>query len=146
MRTGRRTIEPQQRVELDGRRRLLELYRKNLDLRADPAPVIERTDGVTASFLKELRRRAALLSAEEAAERHAAPIVENRHLRAALDELLDDRNQLTRRIAGGGPTRGGHTVPPQLEETPPRQGKPPRRDWRLTIPLPVVPPRWSSFA
>ena len=35
-----------------------------LDL-ADPDAVIERTEGVTASFLKELLRRAALFAADE---------------------------------------------------------------------------------
>jgi hypothetical protein len=38
-----------------------------LDL-ASPADVIARTEGVTASFLKELLRRAAMYAAEEAAE------------------------------------------------------------------------------
>jgi cell division protease FtsH len=48
------------------RRRLLELYRGGLLL--DPAHLdraVERTEGATASFLKELLRRAALLAADE---------------------------------------------------------------------------------
>ncbi len=43
------------------RRRLFELYCKGVDLRvtdADVEKVLERTDGVTASFFKELLRRA----------------------------------------------------------------------------------------
>jgi ATP-dependent 26S proteasome regulatory subunit len=96
--------------DADGRRRLLELYRRGLDLRADLAPVVARTDGVTASFLKELLRRAALGAAEEAAAADAgspaAITVEDRHLAAALDELFDDRHQLTRRTIGGAPPPG----------------------------------------
>jgi len=66
---------------------------------------VQRTEGVTASFLKELLRRAALAAAEGSATGEldaAAPIVvEDRHLRAALDELFDDRHQLTRLTVGG---------------------------------------------
>jgi hypothetical protein len=67
---------------------------------------VHRTEGVTASFLKELLRRAALAAAEATSASGestvAAPIVvEDRHLGAALDELLDDRHQLTRLTVGG---------------------------------------------
>jgi ATPase family associated with various cellular activities (AAA) len=93
------------RPDADGRRRLLELYRRELDLRADLAAVVERTEGVTASFLKELLRRAALAAAEGAASEASGAVtpivVEDRHLAAALDELLDDRHQLTRLSVGG---------------------------------------------
>ncbi len=48
------------------RRRLLRLDQGNLDLDlADPDAVITRTEGVTASFLKELLRRGALNAADE---------------------------------------------------------------------------------
>jgi ATP-dependent 26S proteasome regulatory subunit len=48
------------------RRRLLRLYQGNLELDlTDPGAVIARTEGVTASFLKELLRRAALTAAGE---------------------------------------------------------------------------------
>jgi hypothetical protein len=76
--------------------------------------VIERTEGVTASFLKELIRKAALLACEDAtgtplaagdqaapATGEAAPIrVTDDHMTAALDQLLDSRNQLTRVLLG----------------------------------------------
>ena len=50
------------------RRRLVRLYQGEvvLDL-AEPERVIERTEGVTASFLKELIRKAALLGCEDGA-------------------------------------------------------------------------------
>jgi hypothetical protein len=48
------------------RLRLLRLYQRNLVLDLpDPEPVIARTEGVTASFIKELLRRAALRAARE---------------------------------------------------------------------------------
>jgi len=47
--------------DAEARRRLLELYRGSLVLDlSDPDDVITRTEGVTAAFLKELLRRAAL--------------------------------------------------------------------------------------
>ena len=49
----------------EARRRLVELYRRGLDLdetRLDE--VLDRTEGVTASFLKELLRRAAVVAAD----------------------------------------------------------------------------------
>jgi ATP-dependent 26S proteasome regulatory subunit len=56
----------------DARRRLIELYRGSLVLDlADPEVVITRTEGVTASFLKELLRRAALVAAERALARRS---------------------------------------------------------------------------
>ena len=50
--------------DAEARRRLIELYGRGLSLRLDDVDaVIERTDGVTASFVKELMRKAALVSA-----------------------------------------------------------------------------------
>ena len=49
----------------EARRRLVELYRRGLELDDSPARhVLDRTDGVTASFLKELLRRAAVVAAD----------------------------------------------------------------------------------
>ena len=88
----------------EARRRLVELYRRGLELddsRLDT--VLDRTDGVTASFLKELLRRAAVVAAdreESAASRRAAVHVSADDLDAALDDLLDTRNRMTRRALG----------------------------------------------
>jgi hypothetical protein len=88
--------------DADARRRLLRLYQGTLDLDlADPETEITRTEGVTASFLKELLRRAALRAATEPGE---ALRVTDEHMTAALDELLDTRNQLTR-VLLGAPSR-----------------------------------------
>ena len=105
--------------DADARRRLLSLYSRSLPLRLTDSQtdeIIERTDGVTASFIKELLRRAMLESVHEdpgAAEVTAA------HTARALDDLLDAQQQLTRSLLGVGndptnlPAGGGvGTLPP----------------------------------
>jgi SpoVK/Ycf46/Vps4 family AAA+-type ATPase len=100
--------------DADARRRLMRLYQHDLVLDlASPAAVIAQTEGVTASFLKELLRRAAIYAAEDAAgqgpgaagdrdDAAGGPLtVRDAHMNAALDELLDSRNQLTRALLGG---------------------------------------------
>ena len=65
--------------------------------------MLDRTDGVTASFLKELLRRAAVVAADRegtAARRRTAVRVSADDLDAALDDLLDTRNRMTRRALG----------------------------------------------
>jgi len=78
--------------DADARRRLLELYkgRLRLHLTTDDR-VIERTDGVTASFLKELLRKTALVAADEDPDGEGPLTVNDRHLDAALDSLLGAR-------------------------------------------------------
>jgi hypothetical protein len=103
------------------RQQLIGLYRGGLALDlTDPDAPVRRTEGVTASFLKELLRRAALLAAERSAatpEDAAAPEdeaaagagaagaeplrVTNADMAGALDQLLDVRNQLTQTLLGG---------------------------------------------
>ena len=96
--------------DADGRRRLLELYRGRLDMDLSGAEgLIERMEGVTASFVKELIRRAALIAVRERTEPDtSAPLrVTLAHLDAALDILAGARHQLTRRLLG---------APDQLQE------------------------------
>jgi ATP-dependent 26S proteasome regulatory subunit len=94
--------------DAEGRRRLLELYGAGLDLRLrDVGSVVSRTDGVSPAFVKELLRKAALTALEEeGADRDAgaderAILVEDRHVHAALDELLAAGAVLTRVLLGG---------------------------------------------
>jgi SpoVK/Ycf46/Vps4 family AAA+-type ATPase len=121
--------------DADARRRLLRLYQGNLELDlADPDAVITRTEGVTASFLKELLRRAALRAADEAGPPAAGqapgagpPLrVTDAHLSAALDELLDAGNQLTRVLLGapGQAPLGTDAVIPDPGRRPPRRPRP----------------------
>jgi hypothetical protein len=90
------------------RERLLALYGRGVPLELtgeDIAAAIERTEGVTASFLKELIRRAVL----EALHDDAAPdndtgltAVTGAHLARALDDLLDSAQGVTRTLLGVG--------------------------------------------
>jgi ATP-dependent 26S proteasome regulatory subunit len=91
----------------DARRRLFDLYRGRLAVdtsRLDD--VITRTEGVTASFLKELLRRAALLAATREGEADGELRVSADDLAGALDELLDTRNAMTRTLLGSAPAVG----------------------------------------
>ena len=104
----------------DARKRLLSLYGRSVPLAlsdADTLEIVERTDGVTASFLKELLRRAVL---EWLHDDPAAPMVSAAHTARALDDLLDSGQQLTRSLLGVGndpdslPAGGGiGSLPPQ---------------------------------
>jgi hypothetical protein len=84
------------------RERLLTLYGRDVPLAitdADVATAVERTDGTTASFLKELIRRAVL---EALHDDPALPAVTGAHLAAALDDLLDAAQGVTRTLLGVG--------------------------------------------
>ncbi|MFF8812280.1 AAA family ATPase [Streptomyces pactum] len=96
-----------------GRRRLLELYGGPLGLDdAATESVVDRTEGTTASFTKELVRRTVLFAAERDSE-----VVEVADLTAALDELLSDRDALTRRLLGvPDPARGRGDLDDELDE------------------------------
>ncbi|MFW3172030.1 AAA family ATPase [Geodermatophilus sp. CPCC 206100] len=85
----------------DARRALFELYRGDLAMDVSGLDeVLDRTDGVTASFLKELIRRAALFAAERSPAGSGALSVSAADLASALDELLDTRNAMTRTLLG----------------------------------------------
>jgi hypothetical protein len=88
------------------RRALLELYRGSLVLDGvDLDAVIERTEGVTAPFLKEMLRKAALLAADDdgdsGGDTGGVIRVTAAHLDLALNQLLDSRSALTRTLLGG---------------------------------------------
>ena len=86
------------------RQALIELYRGDLDLDVgDYGPVLARTEGVTASFLKELLRRAAMVAIANNGTGHGRIRVTDLEMNAALDELLDTASPLTRSLLGGGP-------------------------------------------
>ncbi|MGH3246135.1 MAG: hypothetical protein ACRDOI_07995, partial [Trebonia sp.] len=98
------------------RERLLALYGRGVPLALTPediATVVERTDGTTASFLKELIRRSVLESlhapqqtAGDGTARssdHGGPTtVTGEHLARALDDLLDSAQGVTRTLLGVG--------------------------------------------
>jgi len=84
------------------RARLLALYGRDVPLAltdADVATAVERTDGTTASFVKELIRRAVL---EALHEDPSLTAVTGAHLSRALDDLLDSAQAVTRTLLGVG--------------------------------------------
>jgi SpoVK/Ycf46/Vps4 family AAA+-type ATPase len=106
---------------------LLALYGRGVPMTLtaeDIATAVERTDGTTASFLKELIRRSVLEAlhdtqgpagetaddgtagrtdngADEATD-HGVPMVTGAHLARALDDLLDSAQGVTRTLLGVG--------------------------------------------
>lgn len=88
--------------DAEGRERLLALYGRSLPLRlteAETHEIVERTEGVTASFVKELLRRAML---EALHDNPSEPVVTAAHTGRALDDLLDADQTLTRSLLGVG--------------------------------------------
>jgi hypothetical protein len=84
------------------RERLLTLYGQNVLLELTGEDVnlaVERTDGTTASFLKELIRRSVL---EALHDDPALTAVTGAHLARALDDLLDAAQAVTRTLLGVG--------------------------------------------
>ena len=82
--------------DTEGRRALIQLYAGELFSDAAVDDAAAGTDGTTASFAKELVRRAVLLAAASGVD----PADE--HLATALTVLLDDNEALTRSLLGVG--------------------------------------------
>jgi hypothetical protein len=88
--------------DASARERLLALYGQNVPLALTEEDVnlaVERTDGTTASFLKELIRRSVL---ESLHDDPALTTVTGAHLARALDDLLDAAQAVTRTLLGVG--------------------------------------------
>ena len=104
--------------DAEGRVRLFHLYGGGLgidQLSADDiAGAVDATDGRTATYLREVVRRAALIVAES--QPTGALQVDGAALLAAASELLDDRAALTRALLGG---------PEEPDAQPPVGGPPP---------------------
>ena len=92
-----------QAPDRDGRRRLLRLYGTDLGVAAltnqDLQLTVDATDGRTATYLREVVRRAALLVADRQPEGQLR--VDGLLLAEAAQQLLDDRSALTRALLGG---------------------------------------------
>ena len=99
------------------REQLFHLYARDLALDADLEPVVTGTEGVTASFVKEMIRRTVLASLR-AGER--PPVLRDAHFAEVLTEMNGQHQALTRTLLGVGPGEdaaagadpGGRLVPP----------------------------------
>jgi len=79
------------------RRQLLELYAGQLPFGPDALQTAaEQTEGATASFAKELVRRAVLTAAQD-----EEPLTDS-HLLSALGEMTSEAETFTRTLLGGG--------------------------------------------
>jgi ATP-dependent 26S proteasome regulatory subunit len=85
------------------RERLFGLYVRDLALDADMEPVVAGTEGVTASFVKEMIRRTVLASLR-AGER--PPVLRDAHFTEVLAEMNGERQALTRSLLGVDPGEG----------------------------------------
>lgn len=79
----------------DGRRKLLALYAEEIELDGDSEQqLVQRSEGATGAMIKELMRQATLRAALGGASASAADVL------SILDELLQERGALTRRLLG----------------------------------------------
>jgi ATP-dependent 26S proteasome regulatory subunit len=79
-----------------GREQLLRLYGRGVQLTDDLTEIVTATDGVTASFVKELIRRAVLRVID------TDPItVDSSALRFEFDAMQQEHNTVTRSLLGG---------------------------------------------
>ncbi|HEY7200926.1 MAG TPA: AAA family ATPase [Candidatus Dormibacteraeota bacterium] len=102
--------------DAEGRARLLELYARGLRLDGvDPARFVERTEGASPAYIKELLRKSVLLAAEDG----ATGVITAARLDAAIDELAEG-GRLAERILGFRPD------PPDAGPPGPPPGRPPR--------------------
>jgi DNA polymerase III delta prime subunit len=81
------------------RERLLRVYARDLTVDADLDQVVAGTDGVTASFIKEMIRRTVLASLR-AGER--PPVLRGSHFTGVLAEMNSEHQALTRSLLGAG--------------------------------------------
>ncbi len=93
-----------------GRRRLLRLYAQQIELDADAErQLVERSEGVTGAFIKELMRQATLRAAIDGTTPSGPDVVR------IIDGLLADRETLTRRLLGQPADGDAPTTPPSPE-------------------------------
>ena len=86
--------------DADCRRRLLDLYSNSLTVELENWDlIIESTAGVSAAFIRELIRKAALFAADDSPLENDL-VVSSRHLDAALHEMIAVGGELTRSLLG----------------------------------------------
>jgi ATP-dependent 26S proteasome regulatory subunit len=94
------------------RERLIRVYARDLVIDGDLADVIAQTEGVTASFIKEMIRRTVLVSLR-AGDRPA--VLRSAHFAAVMGEMNAEHQTLTRSLLGAG-ADGGESLSSPVEE------------------------------
>jgi hypothetical protein len=87
------------RPDLRCRERLLQVYARGLSVDADLARVAADTDGITASFIKEMIRRTVLVSLRDGDH---PPVLRGSYFAEVLAEMNSERHALTRSLLGVG--------------------------------------------
>ncbi len=91
------------------RERLIRVYARDLTVDADLEPVVAGTEGVTASFIKEMIRRTVLVSLRAGEN---PPVLRGSHFAAVLTEMTSERHALTRSLLGSDSAGGTEREPP----------------------------------
>ncbi|GLX92717.1 ATP-binding protein [Herbidospora sp. NBRC 101105] len=92
------------------RERLVRLYTRDRPVEADVAAIVAATEGVTASYIKELLRRVVLTALRR--DEHA---LTDAHFAEVLDRMADDGESLTRALLGGAAKPGEVRAKARLE-------------------------------
>jgi hypothetical protein len=83
------------------RARLIDLYSDGMQVRlSDREALLSKTDGVSAAFIRELMRKAALFAAESGANTGDNLVIEDTHINDALHELVVEGGELTQQLLG----------------------------------------------
>jgi hypothetical protein len=90
------------RPDLRCRERLLQVYARGLGVDADFARVAGDTEGITASFIKEMIRRTVLVSLRNG---DRPPVLRDAYFAEVLAEMNSERHALTRSLLGVGTDR-----------------------------------------
>lgn len=101
----------------EGRRRLLDLYARGIELRGvDVGDIADRIEGASPAYVKELLRKAALLAVTDHRREGDGAVVTADHVEAALAELSEG-GRLAQRLLGfqadGEPSEGELPFPPR---------------------------------
>jgi ATPase family associated with various cellular activities (AAA) len=108
------------------RERLLRVYARDLSVDADLTRVAAETEGITASFIKEMIRRTVLVSLREG---QIPPVLRASYFTEVLAEMNSEHHALTRSLLGvaanpGGSARGGSARGGSAEPDPARRPVP----------------------
>ncbi|MEZ6121952.1 MAG: ATP-binding protein [Planctomycetaceae bacterium] len=83
------------------RQRLVELYSNQSTLQISDWPtLLKRTSGASPAFIKELVRKAAMISVESSDEPSDALVLNDEHFREACAEMTSGDGSITRRLTG----------------------------------------------
>ncbi len=105
------------RPDLRCRERLLRVYARDLSVDADLTQVAADTEGITASFVKEMIRRTVLVSLREG---QSPPILRGSYFAEVLAEMNSEHHALTRSLLGMAADRGEPAEPDPARRPVPR--------------------------